>query len=91
MNIFEDAQALAKANKETFEAPSKTELKNIKRDSHVKVCTGKERFWVLVTEVSGNVINGIVDNDLIFTSTHGLSCGDSIQVTKDNVYQAINY
>ena len=80
---FVNAQQMARENPETFEAPSKTELDNIKPGQPVKVSLNKERFWVLVTKVDGDNITGTIDNNLL---RNNLKYGDIVTFTKDNVF-----
>lgn len=84
--IFVDAQEMALLHPNTFIAPSKKELKKIKKNSIVKVCVNKERFWVIVHSIKRNTIIGEVNNDLIFSDQHGLKIGDIIKFEKRNVY-----
>jgi hypothetical protein len=83
---FENAQKMAKLYPDTFIAPSEKDLNGIIGGSTVKVCIAGERFWVTVTEVWGNVIIGIVDNDLVGTFMHGYRLGSPISFKKENVY-----
>ncbi len=84
---FVDAQKQHKKHPETFYAPSKGVLSEIKKGSIVKVSVGGERFWVIVSKVGGNHIDGQVDNDLICTDSHSLVCGDMISFHKKNIFQ----
>jgi hypothetical protein len=81
---FVNAQEMMKKHPETFYAPSKEELDNIKIGDSVKVCVeDKERFWVTVTEIDGENITGEVDNVLIDVD---LELGEIIKFKKENVY-----
>jgi len=62
---FIDAQAMAIRHPETFEAPSKEELDQIKSGDSVKVCVDRERFWTQVISVDKEIIEARIDNDLI--------------------------
>ncbi len=84
INKFEDAQALSKKY-DSFDAPTESELKKIKTNTFVKVCTGGERFWVKVTKVKSDTIIGKVDNFLM-SDTHDIYYGDEITFKKLNVY-----
>lgn len=81
-----NAQEMAKSNPKTFDAPSLRELNAIKKGTSVKICAGKERFWVSVLSVKGGSIQGKVDNNLISTNEHGLKFGDDILFGKENIY-----
>lgn len=88
---FVDAQEMHLLHPETFEVPTQEELDNIQPGDSVKVCVGKERFWVTVELIGTlvgmkDVIGGIIDNDLVFTHEHGLKCGDKIKFEKKNIY-----
>jgi hypothetical protein len=82
---FVDAQEMHRLHPDTFEVPTLEELRGVKPGDHVKVSTGDERFWVLVTRVIGGIIEGTVDNDL-FMMAHGLRLGDTIRFRIENVY-----
>jgi len=83
---FVDAQEMAKLYPATFEAPDQPELDDLQAGQNVKVCIGDERFWVMVGKVTGDVIEGMVDNYLINTDIHCLKYGDVIQFEKRHVY-----
>jgi hypothetical protein len=85
-STFMNAQLMAKKHPKTFEAPTIGELNGIGIGSTVKVSIGNERFWVIVETVKGQRITAKVDNDLVFTDTHGLKLGDTISFFKRNVY-----
>ena len=63
----EDAQKLANLYPETFEAPTDEELSSIKPGMFVKICVQPERFWIKVSEVKDDTIEGTVDNQLIYS------------------------
>ena len=48
--------ALAKQH-DTFWAPSAKQLKQVKNGSTVKICNGKERFWVKVEGTSEKIVH----------------------------------
>ena len=85
---FVDAQEMVKVHPETFYAPSKDELDDISIGDFVKVCDNDERFWVIVEEIDGDTITGVVDNDLI--RDHSFSCGSKISFDKCNVYNILS-
>jgi len=81
---FVDAQEMMKNHPDTFEAPTKNELDNLKVDDSVKVCVeNKERFWVTVKEINGDQIKGEVDNQLIEIN---LELGEEIEFEKRHIY-----
>ncbi len=84
---FVDAQGQHKKHPNTFYAPSKDELSKITKGNTVKVSIGGERFWVTVSKVDGNHIDGQVDNDLIHTEIHGFVDGDPISFCKEHIFQ----
>lgn len=63
----------------------KDKLSGLKPGDAVKVVTGGERFWVLLTKVDGSKLTGTVNNHLVNTSEHGLKFGSKIQFSKSNV------
>lgn len=84
--IFTDAQEMAIKHPETFEAPSKKELESLKPGSYVKVSVMSERFWCEIISIDGENIVARVDNDLVCTDEHGISCDDIIKFEKRNIY-----
>ncbi|EAO3414764.1 hypothetical protein E3L83_19515 [Salmonella enterica] len=86
---FTDAQEMAIRHPATFEAPDKIELDCIMPGSHVKICAGDERFWVLVTAVTREAITGTIDNDLVRTAIHGLRYNDTVSFERRHVYDII--
>ena len=84
---FVDAQQMHKEHPDTFDVPSQDELDNLKIDDSVKVCANHaERFWVTITEINGEKITGLIDNDLLYTNTHGLKFQDIITFFKCHIY-----
>jgi hypothetical protein len=61
-----DAQAMARAHPNTFDAPAQGELFQIMPGDFVKVCRNNERFWIEVTGRNGDMIVGAVANALVF-------------------------
>jgi len=53
----------------------------------VKVCDGRERFWVLLTEVQGDRLVGTIDNHLVGAVGHGLTHPDEILLRRTDIYQ----
>ena len=64
---LQDAQALAKQH-DTFWAPSNKQLKQVKNGSIVKICNGKERFWVIIEGRQKNIYMGHIRNNLLFST-----------------------
>lgn len=88
MAIFNDAQELQKIYPATFEAPSVEELAAVRPGSLVKICADDvERFWVVVTEVAGDKVQGTVDNDLLHSSVHQLKSDDIVSFELRHIYQ----
>ena len=97
-----NAQRLHEEFPDTFEIPSDQELKEIGPGDNVKIGVkippstnenlhptmrvDTERFWVEVEAVQDGVIQGKVNNDLIFTEQHGLKCDDRVTLMTENVY-----
>lgn len=86
---FRDAQAMARAHPLTFEVPEPERLAALRAGDFVKVCASNERFWVVLTARYGDGLVGKVNNDLIWTDDHGLSCDDEVRFTTDHVYDVI--
>lgn len=75
---FINAQHMHKSRPGTFWAPSVDDIQKIKIDDSVKVCNGRERFWITVNEIKKDNVDdpfkhefiGAVDNDLIDTEEY---------------------
>jgi hypothetical protein len=80
-----DAQQIAKSNPNCFQVPSEYDLNNIKSSDTVKICNGKERFYVLVKKVykNGNIV-GFVNNMLYYNSAYNYN--DLVIFHKKNIY-----
>lgn len=79
-----------KLHPSTFEVPSSFELSLIKPGDFVKICVNEvERFWLHVTERTGDDITGRVDNDLIYTDKHGIKYNDILKVKTHHVYSVM--
>ena len=83
---FVNAQEMAIKNPETFDAPTKEELEVIKVGDIVKVSTGNERFWTIVTEINGEEIKATVNNDLVMEENEDLTLDTVISFKKENIY-----
>lgn len=85
MPKFVDAQKMA-ARYRSFHAPS-DDLISLRPGDFVKVCSGGERFWVVLTKIMpGHMLQGKVNNDI----THpGLRRGDVIQFSTANVFDVL--
>ena len=88
MTIFNDAQELKKRFPTTFEAPSPAELAALHAGSIVKICADDvERFWVIVTQVDGDRLQGTIDNDLLRSNVHKLKSDDLVSFELRHIYQ----
>jgi hypothetical protein len=83
---FTDAQKMHRLHPSTFQVPSPKELEALKAGDYVKVCAGRERFWVQITSRSGIHLYGNINNDLIFSSEHGLFDKDYVGFEERHVY-----
>ena len=92
-----NAQQLARLRPLTFEVPVQERLDRVAPGSLVKICAvapqhsgdveaGGERFWVEVMTRQGNRLTGRVDNQLVYTEEHGLSYGDVVAFSIENIY-----
>ena len=88
-----NAAAMAAKHPNTFTRPDAKQRAAIRKGWFVKVSVeGKpmgERFWVEVLTRKGPIITGRIDNELLFTSDHGLKGNDIILFTPDNAYAVI--
>ncbi len=80
-----DALAMALANPDTFEVPTKREIKDLKIGDLVKVSDTKERFWCKVNKIDKDVLNVEVNNELILSEE--LKYGDFIDISTKNIYE----
>ena len=88
MATFNDAQEMKKAHPATFFAPTSDALAAVRTRSLVKICADDvERFWVNVTVVEGDRLQGTVDNDLLHTEVHQLKCDDVVAFELRHIYQ----
>jgi len=75
----------------TFLLPTDEDKKAVKRGDYVKVMVtwrnghASERFWVRVTKIGQPGFVGIINNDLLFTSYHGLADKDQIKFNINNI------
>lgn len=90
---FTDAQEMQRRHPSTFSAPTGDEIKGLRTKSYVKVCAGRERFWVQIIGIAFDdvdphktVFRGRVDNDLAFKSEHGLDYNDLITFEGRHIY-----
>jgi len=84
-----NAQEMAKAHPETFDAPDKEELSNVKVGSSVKVCiNNEERLWVEVTSIDCGQLKGKIDNCPVVIDD--VKFGDSILFREENIYDIFN-
>jgi hypothetical protein len=80
-----DAQAMHLKYPDTFEVPSASELNRLKPGDSVKVCNGKERFWVKIKEI-GDDTNLIVsvNNQLLWPIDYDYE--SDIIIKKKHIY-----
>ena len=78
-----NAQELKIQYPESFEAPDESQLNNLTINDNVKVCDGKERFWVKLINIECNYLMGTIQN-ILFTDDY--NAGDIIQFKKYNIY-----
>ena len=83
---FVNAQKMAIEHPKTFEAPTEEDLNSIVVGDIVKVSTGNERFWTIMTEINGDNISATGDNDLVQDENEDLTYGTVINFKKENIY-----
>lgn len=86
---FEDAHAMSILHPETFQLPSKTQIKKLTVGDFVQINAAGERFWCKVLFVRDTDIVGQIDNELISTDKHGLKADDIIAFTTFNIYKVL--
>lgn len=88
-SVFVDAQEMAAQHPDTFKVPTATVLATVKKGSYVKICAEEERFWVKIERILDDKIEGVIDNNLVRTKSHGLKCYDRVRFTSSNIYQIL--
>lgn len=49
---------------------------------------GGERFWVIIEKITPEFnFMGVIDNDLIYSDRHGVSCGEKICFSRKNIIE----
>lgn len=85
-----NAARMAALHPATFSRPGKSKLDEITMGALVKVAVESEpygeRFWVEVMERNGDTFVGLIDNNLLYTASHGLRCDDLIRFHADHIY-----
>jgi hypothetical protein len=85
--IFENAQKMGAKCSDKFYAPTISDLLQIRKGSQVKVCTGNERFWVVITKVNHDgSLTGEVNNYLNPEGSHRLDYGSVITFETKHIY-----
>ncbi len=87
--VLVNAQEMMLLHPLTFEAPTMVELLTLKVGDSVKISCCNERFWVIVTNINFDEVQGTVDNNLIFSEDHGLDFGDLISFKLHNIYNIL--
>lgn len=82
-----DAQQMAVEHPGSFEAPSISDLKRLKRNHVVKICRNGERFWVLIKHIEGDIVQGTIANRLTVSENAELPYGTRVQFEKRHIYQ----
>ncbi|GAL57844.1 hypothetical protein EV102420_08_03070 [Pseudescherichia vulneris NBRC 102420] len=80
---FMNAQRMARLHPETFLVYDYDELSLLKPGHLVKVCSNRERFWVVITNVEGKRFTGTVANNLVFND---IAYGETVQFTMTNIF-----
>ena len=60
-------------------------IEDIKTGDFVKISRGGERFWVTLNNIVDDVCSGIIDNDLVNTTDHGLNFGDKVHFPRNHI------
>jgi hypothetical protein len=89
---FVNAQKMRRLHPDTFEAPSLQELVEIRKDSLLKVCDGRERFWVRIAVMGPVALEPEerwfvvkVSNELAFD--HPYKLDDMVLIKAYNIYR----
>lgn len=79
-----NVQEKAREHTDTYQAPSISDLDSIVPGISVKICNGRERFFVKVTEVFPNgTMIGLVSNCLVCGSPYNM--GGKVRFHKSNI------
>lgn len=81
-----DAQYIARLHNRTHSVPAKSELEALAPGDMVKVGTADEHFWLDLTAVNGNVLEGCVNTRLLSTPLH---VGEAIRCRKAHVFKVM--
>lgn len=81
-----DAQSLHRLRHRTFDIPTDAELGALAVGHHAKIAANGELFWVVITDVVGDELNGELKKELLLKNEHGLSCGDTITFKRQHVF-----
>ncbi|VVC75967.1 hypothetical protein AQUSIP_12680 [Aquicella siphonis] len=82
-----NAQMQAILHSKTFNAPTLNDLESIKVNDSVKICNGRERFWVTVKLIEADNIIGKIDNHL--TNTSKYNYGDYVKFKSYHIYNIL--
>jgi hypothetical protein len=52
--------------------------------------TTGERFWVEITHIRGNMFDGVIDNNLIYSAHHGLKMKDKIKFGRRHILETLH-
>lgn len=86
-----DVQSLAlQSHDPAFNAPSREELARVEVSDIVKICNGRERFFVEVTKIlkTKDKIYGVVSNELVCGSEY--NAGDTVTFERRHIYSIQN-
>jgi len=82
-----NAREMSRQHPNTFHYPE-DRIPFLEVGHFVKICTEEpaERFWVRVTNITGDVVKGVIDNKLVFSAKHGLYFRDEIVFKTIHIY-----
>ena len=85
-----DGESRHREAPETFEMPDKLDRLRVKLRDSVKIGLEHpyhrgERFWVIVTQKYSGYYVGRINNDLVFTETHGFKDRDLIAFSSKHI------
>lgn len=83
-----NAQQMHQEYPDSFDVPTKEDLRSITVNDYVKISNGQERFWIQICEkCTRGYLRGIVMNRLIFHTNYTI--GDIIQIHERHVYDIL--
>ena len=82
-----DAREMNKKHPDSFWCPSNEKLDGLEVGMIVKIAHNRERFWVKLTSVTGDILSGLVDSYPMHE--HPFGYGDVIKFERRHILEVI--